>query len=92
MRITALGDKKVEVITPNQMIKTFGVNVAYVMKNEKLYVNKEAFEEEVRKFEKYMTPKEIAEDMYRETRLIGNKKFQPTQFDKVNRAKDTRTI
>jgi len=89
-KIKVLSDRFVEVMTSHEMIKAFGENVAYVMRNGNLYVSEESILDEVRKFEEHLSLEEIAEDVYRKVRLAeANRRYKTsrTLWDEVNRAK-----
>jgi hypothetical protein len=88
MKMSVLDDKDVQVIKPEDMLEKFGCVLSYILKDGILYVNEKTFEEERIKFEKHLTDKEIAEDMYREVRAV--ERYRPSLFDVLNKAKDTR--
>jgi hypothetical protein len=68
-KIKVLRDKFVLVMTPREMIKRFGENIDYEMKNGNLYVKEERILDEARKFEEHLSLEEVAEDVYRAARL-----------------------
>ena len=82
-----LGDKKVEVITSERMLKEFGSFTACALKNGVLYINREALESEKRKLGKYLSTEEIIEDFYRDARRLIMKQVKrrySTIWDRIS--------
>ena len=86
--MVVLGDKEVEIITPEGMLRKFGDNVLCTWKDGVLYINQKILETEKRRFEGILSETEVVEDIYMNARKINTgkiKKKYPTVWNELLR-------
>jgi len=89
MRMVVLGDKEVEIITSENMLKKFESVTACAWKDGVLYISREVLENEKRKFGENFSETEVVEDIYRDARKSKNadknEKWNYTLWDELLR-------